>query len=48
MKRTHLLRHAVDADLSSVYKVANRRVVDMTAARVAWASEKAPRSASVR
>ena len=48
MKRTHLLRDAVDADLSSVYKVANRRVVDVTAARMAWVSEKAPRSASGR
>ena len=48
MKRTHLLRHAVDADLSDVYKVANRRVFDVTVACVAWVSEKAPRSASAR
>ena len=50
MKRTHLLRQAVDADFGSE---ANRDVVDVSvarvaAARVAWISEKAPRSASAR
>ena len=53
MKRTHLLRQALDADFGTVYEVANRRVVDVTvarvpAARVAWVSEKVPHSASAR